>query len=620
MPRTLRAILTVSLLAPVLAGCGGGSSGPPDEVAPEVAFLFPVRAALTDGAVLAVAVRANDDRGVASVRVNGVVADRDPGAASVFRASVPLAAGANDVVAVARDGAGNEAETSVAVECVGGILANPRGVAFDAAGGRAFVADPSRAQVFAVDLATGAIEPVEGFDWERPVAAKLHDGELFVADGGVVAVDLAGGAAERIGPDLIAPTGLAVDGDGRRCLVTDSVERVLLAIDLDTGDRTDVATGLASPQDVVLVDGVPFVADGGDVVRIDEGAGGAATVLAQPGPLRGVAHDPAGDRLLVTTGDSVVAVALADGAVSPFADGFSFPQGLAFDGARALVADSGRDALVAADGAGLADVVRSAFGTGPELASPRDLSAAPGGGLLVADFAVGIVSVGATRALVDGAGPGLVFPIGVAADGGRVLVADSGLPGVFDVELATGDRTVLGGAGPPFTVPARLAIDAARSRAVVLDAGLLVAVDLPGGDRTLLGGQGPLFQAPRAVAVDAVRDRLLVVDDGTDAVVSVDPATGDRAVLEGAGPALEEPTGIAVDRFGVLFVTDTALDAVVRVDPATGDRTVLAGSGPAMRAPEAVACSDGGLFVVDSGLGAVLQVDPATGERVIVSK
>ncbi len=207
---------------------------------------------------------------------------------------------------------------------------------------------------------------------------------------------------------------------------------------------------------------------------------------------------------------------------------------------------------------------------------------------------------------------------------------------VIGVEAATGVPTVIAdrtlGLGPDASLLEAIALDSANNRAFVFDGpGLILAVDLLTGDRTVVAdadtGSGPDFAAGRTAAMvyDTAGARLIVaapalVPDG-DAVVAVSPVNGDRTVLSGSakgtGPAFSFGGSLAVAAdFANGRVFVAQNSTVLEVDLATGDRTLLH-TGPPYRSALATDVANSRLLQVRGG--ALVSIDILTGAVAILS-
>lgn len=225
----------------------------------------------------------------------------------------------------------------------------------------------------------------------------------------------------------------------------------------------------------------------------------------------------------------------------------------------------------------------------------------------------------------------------------RAIVSDQALPGLFAVDLATGNRTVFSqggvvGSGPGFSTPGRLRLDAANNRILVSDTVAIISVDPATGDRTIISdnsgshGTGPNYLQIRGVAVDAANNRLLVADQNLNGLLAVDPVTGDRTLFSdsthGTGTNFSNLRDVVVDvPNSRALVTDVALDAIFAVNLTTGDRTVISqfststGAGPDFGAPTHLALDYPNRRVLVSAYEhfAVFAMDLATGDRTVLS-
>jgi hypothetical protein len=593
-----------------------------------------------------------------------------------------------DAVAIALDTAGQRAlvldgETVIAIDLATGNrtpisdaaspgepLVDAKHIALDAAKNRVLVLDagqggtvPVEPALFAIDLTTG----------ERTVLVRGSSGS---------------------GPALVQTTALALDVPGNRALIaaTDTTDPdnqavAILAIDLETFDRTVISTNANPDQGRTLGQPVSMALDaaatparllvldaGDDLVMAVALDTGNRTVVAEdretPGQdfsvPRALALDaPEGGtaRLIVTDSglDMVLAVAFADGARTVIS-GFNIGQGeplieptsLVLDApadaeGRVLVSDAQEDAVVSVDLATSARTVLSAEGTGAgdNFQTPSSLTL---------DVETGLY--------------------GQVDNAGQVVVADPAAAAVVSVNLATGARTMLSGGpagtGPAFVAPKGVAFDpgdaaaSVPSRYLVVDedANALFAVDPANGARTILSnaatGTGPELGTPQGVTLELDADgrtgRALVVTADPAALIAVDLTTGERKEIsgpnEGDGSPLSAPLSVlmelrkappvAVDpgqdgapvAAPVFEPTGSALivhngdgnGALIAIDLTNGRRTELfqvgLGTGPELDSPRAIwldAANDR-LVIADRNLQAVIVADRESLDRVIVSR
>lgn len=253
--------------------------------------------------------------------------------------------------------------------------------------GRIYVAQVSGSQISAVDIATGAIEPISPkggdivapddlvFDAEGnlyvteitegrvsvrtpngttrvlcgdvPVANPItfHQGRLFVGEcrvgGRIMELDLNGGTPRILLDNVPMPNAFSVGPDGKLYIPVMGTNEIW-RVGLEGGTPEKVAGELGVP------DSVKFDAHGqivstqvvsGQVLRIDPRSG-ERTVLANLSP--GLDNSTyAGERLFVSNISGCITEILASGATRELVrDGFNWPLGLALDDAGTLyVAD-----------------------------------------------------------------------------------------------------------------------------------------------------------------------------------------------------------------------------------------------------------------------------------------
>lgn len=323
--------------------------------------------------------------------------------------------------------------------------------------------------------------------------------------------------------------------------------------------------------------------------------------------------------------------------------GLAFPGGLAVDGDRVYVADTGHHQVVVCDGAGT-ELRR--FGDGR-----------PG--------------------LCDGPTGRARFhhPHGLAVEGARLVVADTGNHAVRAVDLAAGEVTTLAGSGRRGRVPGATAgpvraLDlrspwdvAVHERGDVLVAmagshqvwavGAEVATVFAGSGREAradgpyrdaafaqpsgLAWRGDPDVAPALFVADAEISAVRVLAGGEVTTV----AGGDLfayGLVDGTGDEVrfQHPVGICAGPAGTLLVADTLNHAVRAVDPADGTVTTLFGDGTPFdaalaalerrptvpsdargaaccREPEAIAWDGRHVLLADTGNHRILALDPVTG-------
>lgn len=412
-----------------------------------------------------------------------------------------------------------------------------------------------------VRLADGARTPVEAPATARPFGVALVQGRPVLTDPGRAAVVTLDEAVSAFGlrgrgPRFVEPEALAEMPDGD-LVVTDISLGALFRVDLPGGDRSLLAgsgADLQEPSAVVVRDGALLVAD------LERGA--------------------------------VLEVDVASGKRRDLVTGLESPGALALDGDGLLIADDGRHAVLRCRPPGWKPVPIE--GRGLPFLYPSGLAKAPGGNWLVADHEARVVLEmrpnGDRRALQ----PRLVSPGAMAVAGeDRVLVADSGLGGLLQVDLGTGVRTRIEAEG----------LKEPEGLVALPEGGVLVSDLLLRGLARLDGGRVEkldLEGLSRPTGLALGHAGLLVADEG---VFRVDLKRRRATRVDQAGVALVEPVSVAWRGLDVL-VADPALGAVVRVDE-KGTRSVLPGTLPLE--PMGLVANGLRTFVLDAATGAVLE-------------
>ncbi len=627
---------------------------------------FPLPMALTDAETIRVRGTARDPDGIASVRVNGILASTVNGFASWW-VEVPLDVGQNLLQVETLDLAGNldpsAAETSVRRDGV--IVRRPEGLALD----------PARGTCFVFDWVPDGFEQLPK---TRIVAADLATGELSIVSS----------SAKGSGPlPRYASSEMEFDSVAGRLLLLDGTLNSLLAVDLVSGDRTVVSGGtVGSGPPLASVTGLELDLDHDRAFVFDQSfdpasgallgvnlSSGARWVVSSPavgsGPWpkyqRFMQRVPGGDRLLVAcymtdvllgidvgTGDRAI---LSDVSSSVGAPWFGIWSVAAIPGGRAWVSSvgdgrlfaldlaSGKNATIAApppgeDGA-LMDLKLDAGSD--RLLAADDMHAA----LIALDLKSGALEVALRNSIGSGIEYRRSMVRGTAVNAaGRALVIDPILGELVEVGLASGVRTLLSGsgvgAGTDFVQPIAVAFDASAGteRALVLDPGLgVVAVDLATGDRSLVSGAGvgagPAFQfEPSATLSMKVTDGIAWVMDSADdffsnRLMAVDLATGNRRLVSGDGVGAGRPLifcyDFDVDEEGGRALA-ISLEELVSIDLASGDRALFsgsaAGSGPEFNDPVLIAWDDLEQRAIVYGVYAgLISVDGASGDRLLIA-
>ncbi len=464
---------------------------------------------------------------------------------------------------------------------------------------------------------------------ERPEAMVLApDGAILVADSAaraVVVLDPGGGERTRLGTGVLRrPVGLAMGADGRRVVVADTVLRAIVALPLDGGPAERLAPGLELRRPVAITalpDGRLAVADAGRArIHVLDAAGDVGASFGDYGPFPGL---------------------------------FEEPHGLAWDGARLVVADRGNHRLQmhAADGTLLGTWgvhARRPREAGGVIHDPAALAFDPAGRYLalVEPFEDRVQLFARDPAPADAARPRMPmiprdphFGRRVAADGPLIVLAE---PEAHRVHLFDGRRTTpilvgdFGERGEGFGLllrPEGLALDAEAGLIHVGDAAKLrlqrfrVAWDpdeptgfVPGRfrfarsvDLVAAAAAADGVEAGAATAPDGDRDGRGQDGDGPDG----DGWDGDAEEARSAAVAIE-PADLLAEPGGGVLVADAAGDRLVRFDASLGVIAAFGGRGTEpgrLRRPTAIDASPDGerLYVVDADNHRVQVLDAATG-------
>lgn len=200
----------------------------------------------------------------------------------------------------------------------------------------------------------------------------------------------------------------------------------------------------------------------------------------------------------------------------------------------------------------------------------------------------------------------LAAPVDIAVDeaGSRVLVLDSQLRALIEINLITSEHTVISddltpNDLTPFANPQRIAVSALGDKAWIIDRGYedLIVVDLATGSRSLLVDttstdvSESLVDA-RDIALDEISNHALLLVGGLNSavndtrVISVDLADGGRSILsDGSIPNADNPLGRLFDGMSVVFDSVGFRLLVMQrgglrsVDPLTGQRSVFSDAG-----------------------------------------
>jgi len=559
-----------------------------DTTGPVVRLVFPTGNGYTDASQLHVRGTAQAQGGITSLNVNGIAATSSDGFAH-WSAVVPLQVGDNLLVVNATDGLGNQDDTTRAtIANRGAMAAEVLNLAYHAASNRLIATDGERRALLGVRSS------------DR-YASVISD------------------ATRGTGPTLQQPGGLTLDGG--RAIVTDSSSDRLLAIDLTTGDRTELAppgsdSNLSFAWSVAYDPVTQYVYAGtltARIIVIDLANPGVRTVLSGAGVGTGpsldsvsaVYLDPNGSRLLVTAkdGHGIIAVDLVTGNRSyvtyaaPLDLANQVGTGSAFYGLGQVAMQTAQNRLLAAD-------------IGPNENSGRlfgiDLTTGNRTLLAVGTPDVVLRYAGSTLAL-DAANGHVYFGMRDRARVARWDLAAATLTRFFDSEVGTGQAlsyptgmllsSIAG--SPHLYSPTRTPVPTLQRTALAV------------GDRVSISiypglGSGPNFADPRQLVADprpGMESKALMLDadlnNPTLTLRGIDLASGDRTqIAQASMPNYRFLSRMAVDTDGNRALVGLSIPAggagsIVAMDMSTGNLSTVAslsvGGGPPMYEIAAVA-------------------------------
>ena len=649
-------------------GCSGG-----DSEAPRVELWFPPASGLMMVDTLTVRGAADDDSNIVAIRVNGVEAETSTGF-SLWQAEVPLAAGANLLVIESEDAKGNidsEAASVTITRAPFDVFNDAGAMALDQNARQMLLADWGESALYRYNLDTGdwvvlsANTEEYGPYWHGLTELELdlaHDRAVVIGSkygGGstMYSVDLNTGARTVIadevrgqGIPLQMHRGLALDGERGRVIVIstsppqpDYPIRMLVAVDLETGDRTQlsgdgIGSGpeLSGPHDLVVDSSgaMAYVVDSvlQTVLSVDLQTLERRVVS---GPERGAGSLPIMPRAMVldAANNRVLVLDTLAGDTQP---GYTQSVVLAID---LSTGDRTLEAELPCNEAEL-DCVDFEFD------SERDEIIGVVGDVLAAVN----LTTGERRQIgstLTGTGEPLTEALWVTVDdaGNRAYITgfegeeeeyEGGL--FMEVDLATGNRRLVSGpgvgAGPELAAPVSIVIEEEHGRAFLADyVGKIVEVDLDTGDRAeVWDAHAVLPDVEFDIWVGGLvqyQDRLLVSMFLGSAICAVEPDTGKWELLAGmgagTGPELEGPFGMDIsDAHGLLFVADLIKNAIVAIDVITGERHEVSGdigTGPLFDQPSSVVYDRmrDRLLVSDESDAGLYIVDIATGDRTAIT-
>lgn len=546
------------------------------------------------------------------------------------------------------------------VPAVTALLAEPRGIAVDAAG-NIYVSDEGNYRIRKIDTRTGVISTFAGSASPGP----------------------GGDNGPATSAQLYGPRGLAFDNRGnlyiadrinRRVRKVDGATRVITTVagngapDFvgDNGPATQAA--LAEPTDVdVDSRGNLYIADLHRIRRVDASSQIISTVVGKvdygnsgdggpPGAAfltnaASVSLDASGNLWIADTGNQRIRrVDVAANVIDTWAG--TGQEGFAGDNGAA------RDALLRTPVGVIADAAGNTFFVDRDNSRVRRIDA-------VTNVITTRVGTGPPGSFGDG-GPATVaalnFPYGIGVSGNKLYIVEEASNRVRKVDLTTGVITAFAGTGEAgpigdggpalaagFTQPTGLAVDRdgnvyiadnANHRIRKVDANTNGIATVAGnGEQGNSGDNGPATAArlayPNGIAVDSAGS-IYIADQQNRKIRRVDASgtittyagTGQSSYAGDNGQAVAAsfitPNDVAVDSASNLYVADLDAYVIRRIDAATKVITTVAGTGrneysgdggPAAQAslvyPNAIALdSADNLFIAD--YYTVRRVDAAT--------
>ncbi len=200
---------------------------------------------------------------------------------------------------------------------VGSGLANPYGVAVDAAGD-VFIGDYGNQRAVKIPAGGGSQTTIaSGLNYPEGVAVD-GAGNVYIADSDnsrVLVVPPGGGPQTTVGSGLNHPSGVAVDGMGD-VFIADYLNNRVVEVPAGGGAQTTVGSGLSQPQGVA-VDGLGnvYITDSGHNQAVKVTASGVQTTLPVSGlsdPVS-IAVDAAGDVIIGNYNNNIVVELTAGG-------------------------------------------------------------------------------------------------------------------------------------------------------------------------------------------------------------------------------------------------------------------------------------------------------------------
>ena len=570
-----RRLLGSSLLIALLTGCSSSSdSDAVDTTPPSASIDFPSTRGLTESATFTVRGQASDNRGIASVSVNGVEASSTDGFAT-WQVTLPLELGDNDLNLSVIDIDGNRVDSSAeaSIQHTSPLLSFTDNSVLDPTNNRLLTENSSNNgfAIFAVDLESE----------QRQILSNTNVGS---------------------GPLPSSIRAMALDSANNRLIVAtssiDDLPSSLLSIDLSTGDREVLfssdpsgnSLGLSRVQDMVVDSAnnrVLFIQE----QLLDDSI--------QPEGL--LAFDLASRELslIVQSGQGSLVRAF-DHLVFNATNNQVFIANALDDQLFSVNLDS--PTLVPVNLTGETFVLE--HGITLDADNNRLLTLNASNQPVAIDLGTGLVT------LISTANNNAAFNLGAARmrfdSSGNRLIIDEQFGNLFTLDLNTAELQLFArsstGDGEPLNLIFddtlnTLTLDPANERAILTgqNQGQLTVIDLNNGNRSLLLSlnleQPPLANFALSSTLDIDNSRLLIISNLSN-LIAVDLDTSASQVLIAADDHPEllpgAGAGLALDAAqSRALVLNGSTNSVLALDLNTGQPSLLAdnnqGSGPELQ-------------------------------------
>ena len=180
----------------------------------------------------------------------------------------------------------------------------------------------------------------------------------------------------------------------------------------------------------------------------------------------------------------------------------------------------------------------------------------------------------------------------LTADDSTAYIIDAGSKAVYQVDIATGDRTIISnistGTGDAFSGCYGIILNSAETLAYVVNAfsGNLMSVDLSNGNRVIVSsnssvGSGQPLGFSKSITFNSDQTKIYAFSQGTiDNILEVVLANGNRTIISdnstGIGHYFNNPGTISLHPDGNhIYTFDSTERALVKVNLSTGNRELV---------------------------------------------